>query len=74
MTVPIWIVPGQATDCVVALLGSGRRHVGTVGDHAGSTFIRSPVVTNRLAGKAAGAAELASTDHHNLIFNVPATS
>jgi MoCo/4Fe-4S cofactor protein with predicted Tat translocation signal len=71
MTVPIWIVPGQATDCVVALLGSGRRHVGTVGDNAGFDFYP---LTGRndppSLEKAAGTVDLASTDHHNLIFDM----
>jgi MoCo/4Fe-4S cofactor protein with predicted Tat translocation signal len=71
MTVPIWIVPGQAPDCVVALLGSGRRHVGTVGDNAGFDFYP---LTGRndppSLEKATGAVELASTDHHNLIFDM----
>ena len=71
MTVPIWIVPGQAPDCVVALLGSGRRHVGTVGDNAGFDFYP---LTGRndppSLEKVAGAVELASTDHHNLIFDM----
>ena len=71
MTVPIWIVPGQAPDCVVALLGSGRRHVGTVGDNAGFDFYP---LTGRndppSLEKVAGAVDLACTDHHNLIFDM----
>ena len=71
MTVPIWIVPGQAPDCVVALLGSGRRRAGSVGDHAGFDFYQ---FTGRhdppSLEKAEGTVELASTDHHNLIFNM----
>ena len=71
MTVPIWIVPGQAPDCVVALLGSGRRHVGMVGDNAGFDFYP---LTGRndppSLEKAASTVELASTDHHNLIFDM----
>jgi MoCo/4Fe-4S cofactor protein with predicted Tat translocation signal len=70
LTVPIWIMPGQAADCAVALLGFGRRQAGTVGDGAGFDFYP-------LAGRAdapslqkvAGHVDLASTDHHNLIFN-----
>jgi molybdopterin-containing oxidoreductase family iron-sulfur binding subunit len=71
MTVPIWIVPGQAPDCVVALLGSGRRHVGTVGDNAGFDFY--PLTGRRdppSLEKAAGIVDLACTDHHNLIFDM----
>ncbi|HZK91790.1 MAG TPA: TAT-variant-translocated molybdopterin oxidoreductase [Stellaceae bacterium] len=70
LTVPAWIVPGQAADCAVALLGFGRRQAGSVGTGAGFDFYP-------LAGRAdapslqkiAGHVELASTDHHNLIFN-----
>jgi molybdopterin-containing oxidoreductase family iron-sulfur binding subunit len=71
MTVPIWIVPGQAPDCAVALLGSGRLHVGRVGDNAGFDFYP---LTGRSdppsLEKASGTADLASTDHHNLIFDM----
>ncbi len=70
MTVPIWIVPGQAPDCAVALLGSGRR-VGTIGDNAGFDFYP---LTGRndppSLEKVTGAVDLASTDHHNLIFDM----
>jgi molybdopterin-containing oxidoreductase family iron-sulfur binding subunit len=71
MTVPIWIVPGQAPDCVVALLGSGRRHVGMVGDNAGFDFYpltgrRDPPSLERVSG----AVDLACTDHHSLIFDM----
>ena len=38
MTVPVWIVPGQAPDCVVALMGFGRRQVGAVGANAEFDF------------------------------------
>jgi molybdopterin-containing oxidoreductase family iron-sulfur binding subunit len=69
-TVPVWIMPGQAADCVVALLGFGRRHVGGVGSGAGFDFYplagRSDLPSLE---KVAGHMELASTDHHNLIFD-----
>ena len=71
MTVPIWIVPGQAPDCIVALLGSGRRHVGTVGDNAGFEFY--PLTSRNdppSLEKVAGSVDLACTDHHNLIFDM----
>jgi molybdopterin-containing oxidoreductase family iron-sulfur binding subunit len=71
MTVPIWIVPGQAPDCIVALLGSGRRHVGTVGDNAGFDFY--PLTSRNdppSLEKVAGSVDLACTDHHNLIFDM----
>ena len=69
-TAPVWIMPGQAADCVVALLGSGRRDAGTVGSGAGFDFYP---LTGRADApalqKVAGHVDLASTDHHNLIFN-----
>ena len=71
LTAPVWIMPGQANDCVVALLGSGRRGVGTVGDEAGFDFYPLTGRTDLpLLAKASGHVELASTDHHNLIFDV----
>jgi len=70
-TAPVWIMPGQAADCVVALLGSGRRDAGTVGSGAGFDFYPLTGRTDVPAlEKAAGGVDLASTDHHNLIFNV----
>jgi molybdopterin-containing oxidoreductase family iron-sulfur binding subunit len=55
----------------VALLGSGRHDVGTVGSGAGFDFYPLTGRTDVPAlEKAAGRVDLASTDHHNLIFNV----
>jgi molybdopterin-containing oxidoreductase family iron-sulfur binding subunit len=70
VTAPVWILPGQAADCVVALQGFGRRRAGTIGNGAGFDF-------HPLMGRAGaptlqrvdGHVELACTDHHNLIFN-----
>jgi len=70
LIVPAWIVPGQAADCAVALLGFGRRQAGSVGNGTGFDFY--PLAGRPDAPslqKVAGHAELASTDHHNLIFN-----
>jgi len=70
LTVPIWIMPGQARDCAVALLGFGRRQVGSVGEGAGFDFYPLTGRTDAPSlEKAAGHTDLASTDHHNLIFN-----
>ncbi|MGC2223072.1 MAG: TAT-variant-translocated molybdopterin oxidoreductase [Methylocella sp.] len=69
LTAPVWIMPGQAADCVVALLGFGRR-VGSVGRGAGFDFY--PLTARSDAPsllKVAGHVNLASTDHHNLIFD-----
>ena len=38
VTAPAWIMPGQAADCVVALLGFGERHAGTVTTGGGFDF------------------------------------
>ena len=70
LTAPVWIMPGQAAGCVVALLGFGRRHVGSVGSGAGFDFYpltgqAGPATLQ----KADGHVDLACTDHHNLIFD-----
>ncbi len=69
---PVWIMPGQAPDCVVALLGFGGKHVGAVGSGAGFDFypLRGSAYAPSLK-KAAGRFELACTEHHNLIFSEP---
>jgi molybdopterin-containing oxidoreductase family iron-sulfur binding subunit len=71
LILPIWIVPGQAPDCVVALLGFGRQRVGSVG--AGTGFDVYPL-TGRgeppTLEKVDGNTPLACTDHHNLIFDM----
>jgi MoCo/4Fe-4S cofactor protein with predicted Tat translocation signal len=69
VTLPAWIMPGQAPDCVVALLGFGRSDVGMVGQGVGFdvyplTAGSGPVSLH----KANGRAELASTEHHDPIF------
>ncbi|MGH8276574.1 MAG: 4Fe-4S dicluster domain-containing protein, partial [Steroidobacteraceae bacterium] len=68
LTAPVWIMPGQAADCAVALLGFGRR-AGSVGRGAGFDFYpltaRSDAPSLR---KVAGHVKLASTGHHHLIF------
>ncbi|MGH6847979.1 MAG: TAT-variant-translocated molybdopterin oxidoreductase [Methylocella sp.] len=69
LTAPVWIMPGQAADCVVALLGFGRR-AGAVGRGAGFDYY--PLTARSDAPsllKVAGHVNLASTDHHNLIFD-----
>ena len=69
VTAPAWIMPGQAADCVVALLGFGVRHAGTVATGAGFDFYP---LTGRADApslqKLPGHMDLACTDHHHLIF------
>jgi molybdopterin-containing oxidoreductase family iron-sulfur binding subunit len=70
LIVPVWIQPGQAPDCVVALFGFGRKQAGNVAAGAGFDFF--PLVgrtEETTLEKVAGHVQLASTDHHNLIFN-----
>jgi MoCo/4Fe-4S cofactor protein with predicted Tat translocation signal len=67
---PVWIMPGQAPDCIVALLGFGRRRVGAIGNGAGFDFYPLKGSANMASlKKMAGRAELACTEHHNLIFS-----
>jgi MoCo/4Fe-4S cofactor protein with predicted Tat translocation signal len=70
VTAPTWIVPGQAEDCAVALLGFGRRLAGAVGSGVGVDFFPLTGRTEEPAlAKTGRRVELASTDHHNLLFN-----
>ncbi len=67
---PVWIMPGQAPDCMVASLGFGRKRAGAVGTGAGLDFY--PLKGRGTAPtleKIEGCAELASTEHHALIFS-----
>ncbi|MBN9563364.1 MAG: TAT-variant-translocated molybdopterin oxidoreductase [Alphaproteobacteria bacterium] len=70
MTAPVWLLPGQAQDCVLAPLGFGRTELGPVAQGAGFDFYRltgwSGAVQLRKAG---GTDRLASTEHHALIFD-----
>ncbi len=66
LELPVWISPGQAADCAVALFGFGRSVVGAVGEHRG--FDVYPL-TGRdgepMLSKGKGGERLASTEHHN---------
>ena len=69
---PVWILPGQAPDCITALLGSGRRAAGNVGDGVGFDYyplsgLDGPAILQKVKGKQ----ELASTVHHNLLLETP---
>jgi MoCo/4Fe-4S cofactor protein with predicted Tat translocation signal len=71
VTTPIWIMPGQAEDCAVALLGFGRQLAGAVGSGAGIDFFPLTGRTGALSlAKTGRRVELASTEHHNALFNV----
>jgi MoCo/4Fe-4S cofactor protein with predicted Tat translocation signal len=66
LELPAWIMPGQAADCAVALLGFGRSVVGTVGESTGFDVYQ---LTGRTEApelrKGEGGERLASTEHHN---------
>ncbi|MDR3533493.1 MAG: TAT-variant-translocated molybdopterin oxidoreductase [Rhodopila sp.] len=69
VTLAAWIMPGQAPECVVALLGFGRTDVGMVGQGVGYdvyplTAGSGPVLLH----KAGGRDVLASTERHDPIF------
>ncbi len=67
---PIYIMPGLAENHVVALLGYGRKVIGEVGRDVGVDFFPLTGRGNSAQlQKLNGRVELASTDHHNLIFN-----
>jgi molybdopterin-containing oxidoreductase family iron-sulfur binding subunit len=69
ITLPAWIMPGQAPDCIVALLGFGRTDVGMVGQGVGVDVY--PLTTGNgpvSLHKADGHDELASTEHHDPMF------
>jgi molybdopterin-containing oxidoreductase family iron-sulfur binding subunit len=69
VTLPAWIAPGQASDCIVALLGYGRTDVGVVGQGVG--FDVYPLMGGNGAvslKKAEGHDTLASTEHHDPLF------
>jgi molybdopterin-containing oxidoreductase family iron-sulfur binding subunit len=66
LTLPAWIMPGQAADCVVATRGFGRSVVGAVG--TGSGFDVYPLTGRSEPAslrKAEGHEVLACTEHHD---------
>jgi MoCo/4Fe-4S cofactor protein with predicted Tat translocation signal len=71
VTAPVWIMPGQAEDCAVALVGFGRQLAGAVGTGVGVDFFPLTGRTGALSLVKTGRhVELASTEHHNVLFNV----
>ena len=65
---PVWVLPGQAPDTIVAWLGGGRTQAGEVGNAVGVDFTPlrglDGVPTLRKTGKRV---RLATTDHHNVL-------
>jgi MoCo/4Fe-4S cofactor protein with predicted Tat translocation signal len=69
---PVWIMPGQAPNCITAWLGSGRRAAGSIGNDVGIDFYplidaEGPVALRKVPKHV----ELASTVHHNLLMDTP---
>jgi MoCo/4Fe-4S cofactor protein with predicted Tat translocation signal len=73
LVAPVWLLPGQAPDCVTALVGSGRRAAGSVGTGHGVDFYPLTASSEPMSlRKVAGNTELAGTEHHNLLLETPA--
>lgn len=73
ISAPVWILPGQAPDCITALIGSGRRSAGAIGNGAGVDFYPLAGLTGAATlQKTSGRVQLASTVHHNLLLETPA--
>ncbi len=69
---PVWVMPGQASDCITALLGSGRTAAGVVGDHVGiDLYPLTGLDAAAVLHKENGRERLASTVHHNLLMETP---
>ena len=68
VTMPVWIVPGQSPDVVIAWRGGGRTRAGAVGNGVGTdvTSLLGLVGTPSLR-KTGKRVEIASTDHHNML-------
>jgi molybdopterin-containing oxidoreductase family iron-sulfur binding subunit len=65
---PVWIVPGQAAGCAVALLGYGRRVVGHVGNGTGFDTYPLRAAAGAPTLKPTGRhLPIASTEHHNAL-------
>jgi molybdopterin-containing oxidoreductase family iron-sulfur binding subunit len=69
---PVWVMPGQAPNCITAWLGSGRRAAGSIGNEVGVDFYPLTDAEGSVAlRKAPANVELASTVHHNLLMDTP---
>jgi MoCo/4Fe-4S cofactor protein with predicted Tat translocation signal len=70
LTAPVWIVPGQAADCITATLGFGRA-LGRISHNAGTnTYPLTGLADAPTLEKVVGHDTLACTEHHDLILNV----
>lgn len=70
VTLPAWVVPGQAAGTMIAFMGFGRTDAGHVGEGVGQNVLplagRSDPPALRKTG---GVAPLACTEHHEPIFS-----
>jgi Fe-S-cluster-containing dehydrogenase component len=65
---PIWIVPGQAEDCVAGWLGGGRTHAGSVGNGVGTDVTPLTGIDAAVSLRKTGRnIPIASTDHYNIL-------
>jgi len=65
---PVWVVPGQADDCVLAWLGGGRTSAGEVGNGVGVDYTPLRWLDGDAALRKTGRrVQVASTDHHNML-------
>ena len=72
LTLPVWVQPGQAADCVTAFMGFGRRHIGGVGLNAGFDVTPLTGAAGPLSiVKVDGTYPLATTEHHNALDASP---
>ncbi|PYD48588.1 4Fe-4S dicluster domain-containing protein [Novacetimonas pomaceti] len=67
---PVWIQPGQASGCVVGLLGWGRQHAGAIGDDVGTDLypFRDAPGPLRIEVAKETAIPVACTEHHATII------
>ncbi|HWE72345.1 MAG TPA: TAT-variant-translocated molybdopterin oxidoreductase [Stellaceae bacterium] len=63
LSIPVWIQPGQANDCITLRLGYGRREAGPVGTGVGANAYALRTATS--AWNAAGARLQKSSPHHD---------
>ncbi|GBQ87918.1 Fe-S-cluster-containing hydrogenase components 1 [Gluconacetobacter johannae DSM 13595] len=73
VALPVWVQLGQASGCVVGLLGSGRRHAGATGDGVGTDLypLRDAAGPVRIVATGRTVA-VACTEHHaTLVADAP---
>ncbi|NHO33901.1 4Fe-4S dicluster domain-containing protein [Acetobacter fallax] len=68
---PVWIQPGQASGCLVGLLGWGRRHVGETGNGVGTDLypLRDQAGVVSIVPTGRRATPVACTEHHATLIS-----